>query len=88
MCDTVKGQNSVSVIQEAQKPSDCHTYKEATREVREREIGVTAEIRAMKKDKQARHVMSDMITQKSRTIVLVYKLKKQNQKMFHLNPRN
>lgn len=31
----------------------------------------------MKKDKQARHVMSDMITQKSRTI-LAYKLKKQN----------
>lgn len=44
----------------------------------------------MKKDKEARHVMSDMITQKSRTIVLVYKLKKTkpNQKMFHLNPRN
>lgn len=36
MRDTVKGQNSVSVIQEAQKPSDCQTYKEATREVRER----------------------------------------------------
>lgn len=36
MCDTVKGQNSVSVIQEAQKASDCHSYKEATREVRER----------------------------------------------------
>lgn len=32
----------------------------------------------MKKDKQARHVMSDMITPKSRTIVLAYKLKKQN----------
>lgn len=42
----------------------------------------------MKKDKQARYVMSDMITQKSRTIVLAYKLKKQNQKTFHLNPRN
>lgn len=36
MCDTVKGQNSVSVIQEAQKASDCHSYKEATREVREK----------------------------------------------------
>lgn len=32
----------------------------------------------MKKDKQPRHVMSDMITPKSRTIVLAYKLKKQN----------
>lgn len=74
MCDTVKGQNSVSVIQESKWLSQLQGSNQRS----EREKFESAEIRAMKKDKQPRHVMSDMITPKSRTIVLAYKLKKQN----------
>lgn len=36
MCDTVKGQNSVSVIQEAQKASDCQLQGSNQRSEREK----------------------------------------------------